>query len=278
MNDAAMIDLGEHQWRIPRLAGGRNFRDMGGYQTTTGRLMKRGQLFRSGSMAGITDTDGTLLGGLGIRMICDLRTSVERDGAPCRWHDQIEGLRYWARDYGMSFGELHRKQRGDAIPDEAWLRESMMVAYRHLPFEQAPAYKELFACLSNGEVPLVFNCTAGKDRTGIAAALVLAALDVPRAVILEDYMLTQLTLGHIPRSELRSVSSRIPDALARVVLGVDEAYLTESFVTIENRYGDIETYLFECLGVDAGALERLREHLLEPAGGATDDRSHTQVS
>src|SRR3546814_4751357 len=97
----------------------------------------------------------------------------------------------WSSDVCSSdlFGDL-RKLAENGPPTATQLREIMHVVYRELPFEQAPAYREMFSQLAAGELPMVINCTAGKDRTGVAAALMLTALDVPRDIIIEDYALS----------------------------------------------------------------------------------------
>src|SRR3546814_18219400 len=94
----------------------------------------------------------------------------------------------WSSDVCSSdlFGDL-RKLAENGPPTATQLREIMHVVYRELPFEQAPAYREMFSQLAAGELPMVINCTAGKDRPGVAAALVLTALDVPRDITIQDY-------------------------------------------------------------------------------------------
>ena len=98
--------------RLPPLQGGRNFRDLGGYRTHDGRRVRWGRLYRSGSLAALTEADCRYLGGLGIRWVCDLRTTHERRSAPSAWCGDGAPL-HWSRDYTLSFGdlrELHKLQ------------------------------------------------------------------------------------------------------------------------------------------------------------------------
>ncbi len=124
------------------------------------------------------------------------------------------------------------------------------------------AYGELMRRLVDEDLPLLFHCAVGKDRTGFAAALVLAALDVPREAIFEDYLLTNQLLRRdsiSPRSELLK---RSPE-LFHVLLSAREDYLQASFDAIDELFGGVEGYLAEGLGLDAADVSRLRSNLLE---------------
>ncbi|MDB5968703.1 MAG: protein tyrosine/serine phosphatase [Hydrocarboniphaga sp.] len=249
--------------RVLPLQGGRNFRDLGGYLTVDGRRVRWGRLYRSGSMAGLTQADCEYLSGLGIRLICDLRTSSEREAMPSPWRD-ADGRRYWSRDYAMSFGDL-RGLLKSSPPTAEQVRETMLSAYRQLPFEQAPAYRELLKRLAGGELPMVFNCTAGKDRTGIIAALILDVLGVPREVILDDYALTnELLAGHRFSSGGKpSLLSHLSPDVIRAVMGSDPAYLRTAFAVIEERHGCIAHYLRDVLDIGEQDLNSIRRELLE---------------
>jgi protein-tyrosine phosphatase len=252
--------------RIVPLEGGLNFRDIGGYRTEAGRRVRRGLLYRSGSLSGLTEADRTFIEGLGLRTICDLRTTSERTTEPNRWVEAT-ALTYWSRDYDMSFGEL-RRVLADGALDAEKARAGMRAAYGHLPFEQAPAYREVFQRLAAGETPMIFHCSAGKDRAGTAAALILSALGVPRETVTADYLLSdQLARS---RHERRAAedggegpASRFDPDVLRIVLGADASYLEAAFAAIEARHGTLEGYLAEALSVDAGQLEKIRALLLE---------------
>lgn len=245
--------------RVLPLQGGRNFRDLGGYATEDGRRVRWGRLYRSGTMAQLTQADCEYLAGLGIRLICDLRTTGEREAAPIPWRDSAPA--YWSRDYSMSFGDLRDLIKA-GLPTAEQVRQTMQAGYRHLPFEQAPAYRELFKRLAAGELPLVFNCTAGKDRTGIVAALILNVLGVPRDTILEDYVLTnELLSGH--RFSADGPLGHLSPEVIRSIMGSDPEYLRTAFAVIEERHGCIEHYLRDVLDIDAQELSAIRRELLE---------------
>lgn len=246
--------------RVLLLEGGRNFRDLGGYATQDGRRLKWGKLYRSGSMADLTEAAYARLAELGVRVICDLRTTSERETSPVDWR-RVPNLSYWARDYDMSFGDL-RAVIGSHLPTAEMARAAMVTAYRALPFEQAPAYGELFRRLAANEAPLVFNCSAGKDRTGVAAALILTALGVPEATIVEDYLLSNTAYDRSASAtgaRLAHISQEVTDA----ILGVDDSYIRAALAAIDAAHGSMEGYLQTELGLTAEALGRLRDHLLE---------------
>lgn len=248
--------------RLLPLQGGRNFRDLGGYRARDGRSVRWGRLYRSGSMAALTPADCELLAGFGIRLVCDLRTTAEREHAPSSWQN-ARAPRYWGRDYAMSFGELRKlAEAGPLTADQ--LRATMTSAYRQLPFEQAPAYRELFRQLAGGELPMIVNCTAGKDRTGIAIALILTALDVPRDLIAEDYALSSALLaGHRFSDHGSGMLGQLPPDAVRAIMGSDPAYLAAAFDAIEQRHGSVDAYLQDVLEAGPQALLAIRAALLE---------------
>jgi protein-tyrosine phosphatase len=252
--------------RVLALEGGQNFRDLGGYLTCDGRRVKWGKIFRSGHMALLTTADINYLSKLQVRTICDLRATRERRSEPTQWH-QIANINYWARDYDVGFGEL-REVLGSGHATREPARAAMIAGYRRLPFEQAAAYRELFARLAMGEVPLVVNCSAGKDRTGTAAALILSALRVPMETIVEDYLLTEkvLDIRRLFPSGVQQSRSKLADhstEVAAVVLKADASYLHAAFDAIKERHGTIATYLCDELGVTESMLGSIQQHLLD---------------
>jgi protein-tyrosine phosphatase len=252
--------------RLLPLEGGRNFRDLGGYATTTGQRVKWGKLYRSGSMARLTVSDYDYLAKLGIRVVCDLRTTEERTAEPNKWQE-IAKLSYWTRDYTTGFGEL-RQVMASGFATAAQAKAAMITGYRSLPFEQAPSYCELFRCLAAGELPLAFNCSAGKDRAGTAAALILSALGVPRDTVIEDYMLTSKVvdfsrvLASRTGNKVSLLAKTQPDVVA-AIFSTDPDYIDAALTAIEARHESFETYLHDVLNVSANDLQSIRQHLLE---------------
>lgn len=255
-----------HARRVPPLQGGQNFRDLGGYLTEDGRRVRWGRLYRSGTMGGLTDVDCRHLATLGIRSVCDLRTPEERQDDPNGWAAEA-GIDYWCRDYVSSFGELHRLMASGLATEED-ARAAMIAGYRRLPREQAPAHRAVFERLRNGAVPLVFNCTAGKDRTGTLAALVLSALGVPRETIVADYRLTDEVRDYrriIAKYAARegSLVGRISPEVHAAVLVTHPTYIGAALDVIVEEHGSMEAYFRDMLTLDEAGLHAIRTHLLE---------------
>lgn len=250
--------------RILPVDGAQNLRDMGGYHTTDGRMVKWRTLYRSGVMARLAPEGAESIRQLGIVAICDLRANDERERNPTQWHEGTE-TRYHSRDYEISLGELDKMVRSGELRT-ADVSQMIQAAYKELPFEQAQSYRKLFGLLAGGELPLLFNCTAGKDRTGIAAALILFALGVSRETIEQDYELTDHAIDRLltilvsdPRySKLQST----PKEVFLPLLRADPAYLALAFSEIERKSGGMFPYLEEVLGVGEREIAAMREHLL----------------
>ena len=249
--------------RLVCIDGRFNFRDLGGYETEDGHRVRWRRVYRSGVMTHIGDQGGAHLAEMGIRVICDFRTTRERERAPTPWRT-LGAADYWCRDYDHSDGEIQRfMATSDRTPENA--REVMLESYRHLPFEQADAYRELYRRLAEGHVPLVFNCSVGKDRTGIAAALLLTLLGVPRRVIREDYALTNSVVARdsktlMERGHLQHWNFE-PAFLP--LLQADPDYLDAMFAAIGKECGTVEGYLRD-LGIHAQHCDAIRQELLEP--------------
>lgn len=268
------MEIAEKFDRVLALEGGRNFRDLGGYATHDGRRLKWGKLYRSGSMAQLSAGAYEQLAALGVRSICDLRTTYEREANPVDWR-RVPNLSYWARDYDMSFGDLRTVLASD-LPTAEMARAGMLKGYRQLPFEQAPSYAELFRMLAAGEVPLVFNCSAGKDRTGTAAALILSVLGVPRETILADYALTQVYSP--PREMMRMVAhsggvpgippeqakafAAMPPEVMQVMMGSDPAVMRQALAKIDAKFGGPVQLTKDRYGLTDAKIAYLRQSYL----------------
>jgi protein-tyrosine phosphatase len=198
---------------------------------------------------------------LDIRFICDLRSNPERASRPTRWPD-LDAINRWWRDHEGSTGDVVRALSLPNASAES-MRELMLEAYRTLPYEQADSYRELFRTIADGELPLVFHCSAGKDRTGIAAALLLSALDVPRETVIEDYLLTERFFEDTRRLAETHGFNQVDPVIWEPLMRAEHAYLDAMFRTLERRHGSVDGYLREILGVDAAFKQRIAQHLLD---------------
>ncbi|MBP8235016.1 MAG: tyrosine-protein phosphatase [Rhizorhabdus sp.] len=246
------------------LEGGFNLRDMGGYATTDGRTVRRGLLYRSGVMSYLTEADERHLASLGIATVCDLRRGGERKRHPSSWCERA-GVFYWSRDYAESSGVLGELLRG-TLPDAAAVRAKMLHLYTELLVDHAPSYRFLFARLAEGQVPLLFNCSAGKDRTGVAAALILSMLGVPRETVFDDYLLTNrfADFGRLfddSRGGYDQYDAVDPEVL-RPLLAADADYLDAMYDSLDRDHGGLDAYL-AAIGVDDRAQRVIRERVLD---------------
>lgn len=240
-----------------------NLRDFGGYATADGRCVKRGMLYRSGTMALLTDADAEQLRSLGIKAICDFRRGNERKAEPTLWHGAE--VDYFCRDYQESSGILGEMlKRDDASADD--MRDTMIALYRIIPVDHAISYRAMFARILDGNLPLLINCSAGKDRTGVGAALILATLGVPRETIVQDYLATNAHANWdwlLAQRNTLLARMRLGRAAAlEPVLRAESVYLDTLFATLDERHGGVDGYLNDVLGVDAAARDAMRGMLL----------------
>ena len=259
-----IIQEDQVQPRSVALEGGRNFRDVGGYPTADGRKVKWGAMYRSGSLANLTSRGISQLERLGIVAVIDLRSTPERSRDPSNWL-AASSFNYWTREYGYSEGDLASRFTDPAQHTVEAVRAMMFQAYRTLPKEQAPAYRELFARLADDDKgAVVVNCTAGKDRTGIGTALALTALGVHDKAIREDFLLSNSAPGMetLQRDLSLPLAALSPEAAAPL-LGVESSYLDATFDQLREDYGSIEAFM-ECeLDVGPREIAAIRHRLLD---------------
>jgi protein-tyrosine phosphatase len=259
--DVAPIEVAQ-QARFIDVAGGRNFRDVGGYATADGHHVRWGRLYRSGSLGSLTPAGQQTLTALHVGSIIDLRSTAERARDPGNWL-AASGQGYWSRDYAISQGDMARVFGDPTRLTAEAMRAMMLGSYRTLPYEQAPGYRELFARLVAGKGPVVVNCTAGKDRTGIAVALVLTAIGVPYDAVRDDFLLSNGAPGMdgLQRG-LSGPLAKLPADVAAPLIGVEPLYLDAAFAAMREKNGSVEAYLRDELGVGANEIALLRRRML----------------
>ncbi|MBS0220561.1 MAG: tyrosine-protein phosphatase [Proteobacteria bacterium] len=239
------------------LEGGSNFRDLGGYRTADGRRIRRGMVFRSAHLGTLTEADRTAIGQLGVRTIVDLRGVNEAAETPHR----VDGVkcRIVGAHIEPGVGDKIRRAIEDGSASPVLMMQYLTDHYRDYPRRCAPGFRTLFATLSEGgHRPLVFHCTAGKDRTGFASALLLSLLGVPWETVIEDYLRTNtLWIGHLGRYPELDVDTRAAIIEAR------QPYLEAAFEVVRTDFGSAEAFAEKALGLDSAARDRLKADLLE---------------
>lgn len=237
------------------LEGVTNFRDLGGYETSAGDTVKWRTVFRSDTLSSLTDADMETVCGLGVNTAVDLRYGDERQREPSRFlgHDQVEVLPLGLNERpSASFLDSFEPSPDAAESGRTYLTEN----YRNYPFLYAKGYGTLMRRLANGERVIV-HCTAGKDRAGTAAALVLMALGVPRDTVFEDYLLTNQYWDRGGRER-----PGMDAETAASIFSARPEYLEAAFSAIENQCGTFDIYFEEVLGLDDPTLGALRSACL----------------
>lgn len=246
--------------RVLPLQGGQNFRDLGGYRTSDGRTVRWGLLYRSGSMHFLTPSDYAYLDRLGIRTVCDFRSADERAAEPALWPAGA-APRILADDYRMDPTQMGLIRPGE-VPSAEKARAALAAIYPKLLVQFNDQYRRMFAELLAGHAPLAFNCTAGKDRTGVAAALLLTALGVPRETVVQDYMLTNRYFdpSKVVHSEnqVSAAWKRLPPDVLRAYMAADRSYIEAAFRVMDTHSGGADGYLHDELGLSTADLARLR--------------------
>jgi protein-tyrosine phosphatase len=250
-------DLSGPPGRVWPLQGASNFRDLGGYPGHGGRPLQWRRLFRSEHLAGLTEADHAALAALGLARSLDFRGHAERAATPYRLPGAVQHSLAIEPTVLLRLQELAAAGRQVSALRVATLMEDL---YRSLVNDQAQRFAELFDHLLQCDAPLVFHCTAGKDRTGVAAALILLALGVPRQLVRQDYLLTN---AHLRPPQL-PVSDTPADALA-VLWRVQDGFLDAALQAMERDHGGVERYLHQRLRLSAAALAALAGRYLQPA-------------
>lgn len=258
--------------RTVALSGQRNFRDLGGYRTIDGRRQVRwGLLYRSGTLARLSDQDYAILAPLGISTIVDFRTTAERTAEPTNWRAGEPEVLF--KSYGTKGEAALMAVLTAPNAKPADVRQAMIGFYRQMPEQYADQYSEIFHHLVAYKSPLLFHCTAGKDRTGLAAALILMTLGVSRTDAVADYVLTEkagdfratgtvaaTSAANDPYAAMRATQTELMAPLLRA----DPAYLDAALDQITKDYGSVQTFVSKRLGISNAEVAILRARLLEP--------------
>jgi len=232
------------------MTDGYNFRDLGGYRTIDGRYVKWGKILRSDDLHKLTPEDLTYLGSVPLVSVVDFRSEQEMSDAP-------DKLPTTATGYACSIdpGNLMAAMGSDLkLPGMA---DSLMREMNRLMVTDPAAiaqYITLFELLqSEKDVPLMFHCSAGKDRTGLGAALILTALGVDEETIMQDYLLSNIYLEEKYSQYIAENSDM------KALFTVQPQYIGAAFEQIRKDHGSIENYLTNVLQVD---IEKMREMYL----------------
>ncbi len=254
------------------LEGVENFRDFGGYATGSGARLRAGRLYRSASHGKATDADLAAIAALEIAVVVDLRRKHERLRDPSRRPD------------GFTAEVVEHHAPGEEQEEDSWVvhvtssdlteasfRDYMFRYYAEAPFNprMVDLYTRYFEILARAEGPVLIHCAAGKDRTGILAALTHHLTGVHRDDMMADYLATNDPARAARRLPLvseaiRELTGRAPpEGAVRVAMGVEAAYLETAFAAMIERAGGVDEYLHATLGVDTARRRALEARLIE---------------
>jgi protein-tyrosine phosphatase len=244
--------------QLPEMAV--NLRELGGIATADGRRIRRGIIYRSGDLADLTEACSNRMAELGIVARIDFRSIAERKLRPYNWHAP-GAIQVWespsSRHDAAVRDLMEQAEKGTDAAHAA-----MNAIYRELPMFLSSSYAVLFRWLSDGRLPILYSCTAGKDRTGVATALILWALGVEKKTITEEYELSNSHFDQIKKIAMRSYNFN-DDASMNTILASDKLYIEQMMNHVENRFISIEGYLKRVLNFDAHSLKRMRDQTLE---------------
>jgi protein-tyrosine phosphatase len=248
-----------------------NLRDLGGLPTMDGRRVMPGRIYRSGSLHEMTEGDHRTLEALGIRIVIDLRSSWEQAFLGYTWPGGRHVAAPLASDESVSaiYQRFMSGTLSEAEMDDWWTTTGVFDAAGEYPDSVRAVFRALLE-VGPGEAVL-FHCAGGKDRTGLVAALILRALGARPEAILADFMQTNEALASPERLEElaarlnRGRGTPVSQQALFAISGVKEEWLGTMFHRIAARFGSVEAYLHDALGLTDDDLAALRERYLEPA-------------
>ena len=246
-----------------------NLRDLGGYETRDGKTVKHGLVYRSNQLSEISPEDMQKLGALELQGAYDLRTTAERETRP---EELPPGVDYIVVDVLADSPSAGPAQLEKLMADPkvanvelggGKVEAAFQASYREfisLPSAQREFGKMFVALGNRQEVPALFHCTTGKDRTGWAAAAFLTLMGVPKETVYEDYLRSNDYILPAYQQAIDGFVAAGGDAeIPKAILGVKKEYLDAAFDEMETKYGSIENYFSEGLGIDADKQAALRD-------------------
>lgn len=255
-----MSPKGSERHRLLPLEGAVNFRDLGGYPVAGGRQTKWRCLFRSDSLAALTNQDLERVAALGLYGLIDFRVPSERVSQPNRLPAgvrlRIAEVGFWPDGVSEMLNALR-----DLRIDAAEVERAVTEQYRRYPVHHCAEYRLMLEEVERAAGrPMLVHCVSGKDRTGFGVAVLLMALGATKSVVIEDYLLTNAyrrDLSHL-------MPPGTPGSVVEAFTAARPAYIEASLEAIGANFGGIEDYLERGLGFDAKRLRALRERLTEP--------------
>ncbi|WIY59431.1 tyrosine-protein phosphatase [Bacillus arachidis] len=252
--------------RLP-LQGAFNFRDLGGYDTSDGRKVKWGKLYRSEELAGLTESDIAYLQQSSLKLICDYRTDFEVTHKP---NPSIAGVRQVCLPVMQDIAKDLNINEFFQVGDLSMLGKpgEYLVKMNKGFVEGNEAFIGFLQLAQDQEnLPLVNHCTAGKDRTGFGSALLLLLLGVSEETVMQDYLLSNGFREKLNQKMMEFLGAKLQNEESKEILGaMFEAradYLQAAIDEIARKFGSVEIYAEKGLGFSKEQLENMKTLLLE---------------
>lgn len=251
-------------YRLLPMDGAHNTRELGGYKTADGLSVKWGMLFRSDKLSDISKTDQAYLQNLGIKKIIDFRSKEEKAEDPDIIPKGISYIEMPISVDGAMRSKIEAVLKGETNKE---VKSFLIDANKEFVSDYIEVYENFLRGLIDDEGPILFHCTAGKDRAGFAAAITLIALGVSKEDVIKDYMKTnQFTKKRIEEiiKQIELMTLYQTDAeILRPLLGVEREYIETAFHTAEEEYGSIENFIKNGLNISDEDIKKLRNKFLE---------------
>ncbi|MFT4758666.1 MAG: protein-tyrosine phosphatase [Paraglaciecola sp.] len=246
--------------RIP-LQNQPNLRDIGGLETKDGRRVKWGKIYRSGKLSDLEKSDHALLTNLGIKTVCDFRSDVEQEKHP---NNLPAGIRYIRYPIGEKDGKSFQKLRKDVLKKRLKGKDAeqtfvkLMEAFADSVSHDFQPVLDLL--LVDGNEPLIYHCSGGKDRTGFMTAVILAAMDVDMKTIRQDYLMSNYYRQRANQKKIRQARLiGLDQETLEYLFIVRDSYFDSVINTVNERYGDMDNYLAVKFGLTREVRDQLKE-------------------
>lgn len=253
--------------RLLPIHGTRNFRDLGGYETTDGRIIKTGMLFRSDKLSHLEEAGLTEIGELNLKVITDLRSDEERKQEPNQLPQNVDYTVLPINDKPVDIRKISRKIIMGRV-DEA----EVMNLLDHRRFITNSAHRKSWgewvkSLMEESNTPQLFHCTSGKDRTGYGAAIVMLTLGVDKDTVMTDFLFSNKVLKGYNDATIVSIEKRVGkrDSLEiiRKVMGVSRETMEATFAQMETDFGSVDGFIRDGLGIDDATRQKLQDKFLQ---------------
>jgi protein-tyrosine phosphatase len=242
--------------RAVTLEGASNFRDLGGYPAAGGKTVKWGHIYRSADISKLTDADLKTLESKHIATICDLRGPDEVKNHPDRIPASVTYLNLPAGSEKVQLKQASLPQTGTSLDSTAGTGYART---DHLKAKYKPMFDQLL--MLDGTKALMFHCTGGRDRTGIGAALILSALGVEKAIVLKDYVATDV---YLKPAQIAWIAEQMSMSAAEMTkrIAMKPADLDKFFTAVNQKYGSMDNFLTTEMELTPAKMATLRAKYL----------------